>query len=220
MSKLLLVPAFLCIVASTAAAVTIHVPSDHSTIQNGISAASAGDTVLVACGTYYEHDITMRSGITLRSESGQADCATIDAEHVGHVLLCAGISDQTRVEGFTLTGGNGGQDGGAVQCLDSSPTFSNVVLRGSFASHGAGMFCGAGSSPMIEHCIFRSNAAIMGTGGGMVCESGSNPIVTDVMFEGNSGFGAAGMYCRDSSPVLTNVVFSDNCASSMTTSYG
>lgn len=219
MSKLLLVLAFLLIVAHTAAATTIHVPGDQFTIQNGISAASAGDTVLVACGTHYEHDITMKSGITLRSESGQADCVTIDAQHDGRVLQCAGISEQTRVEGFTLTRGDA-HEGGAVRCFYSSPTFSNVVLKNSFATYGAGMFCGTSSSPNIEHCIFRHNASIMGMGGGMFCESGSNPALADVTFEDNSGFGAAGMYCRDSSPVLTNVMFSDNCASSPASSYG
>ena len=219
MSKLLLVFAFLSLLVGTATATTIHVPSDQMTIQNGISAASVGDTVLVACGTYYEHDITMKSGITLRSESGNAECVIIDAEGSGRVLECAGISDQTRVEGLTLTGGSE-SEGGAVWCLYSSPTFSNVVLENNIGSYGAGMFCGTSSSPTIEHCIFRHNSSVMDTCGGMVCEGGSNPILTDVMFEGNSGFGAAGMYCRDSSPVLTNVVFSDNCASSMTSSYG
>ena len=36
-----------------ATAATIHVPDDQPTIQAGIDAASAGDTVLVACGDYY-----------------------------------------------------------------------------------------------------------------------------------------------------------------------
>lgn len=63
----------------TAFAITWNVPTDAPTIQAGIDSASAGDTVLVACGTYYEHDIAMREGITLRSETGLPDCVVIDA---------------------------------------------------------------------------------------------------------------------------------------------
>ena len=36
-----------------AAAATIRVPHGQPTIQAGTDAASAGDTVLVACGDYY-----------------------------------------------------------------------------------------------------------------------------------------------------------------------
>ena len=219
MSRLLVVLAVQLIVTCAASAATIHVPGDESTIADGISAASEGDTVLVACGTYYEHDITMKSGITLRSETGNAECVTIDAEDGGCVLRCAGTNDDTRVEGLTLTEGNS-SEGGAVWCFSSSLTFSHVVLKNSFATHGGGMFCGTGSSPTIDNCVFRNNASIMGEGGGMFCESGSSPSLTTVTFEGNSGFGGAGMYCRDSSPVLTNVVFSGNHASSMASSYG
>lgn len=211
MGRLILVLAFFSAVAGVATATTIHIPDDYSTIQGGISAASWGDTVMVSCGTYYEHDIMMKSGIVLRSENGQADCVIIDAQHAygGCVLQCSSIGDQTRVEGLTLTGGNGG-NGGAVRCFNSSPTFSDIVFEGNNASWGGGMYCEVSSSPLLEHCIFRGNYAA--TGAGMNCVGGSSPTLVDVTFEWNWGYMAGGMYCRDSSPVLTNVMFSNNRA--------
>ncbi|MFC1757140.1 DUF1565 domain-containing protein, partial [Planctomycetota bacterium] len=44
----------------------IHVPKEHATIQAGIEAASAGDTVVVAAGTYKER-IRLKVGITVKS---------------------------------------------------------------------------------------------------------------------------------------------------------
>ena len=65
-------------------AATIHVPGDQPTIQAGIDVAAAGDTILVACGTYTWYGeatgdslglIRMKPGVCLRSETGEASSA-------------------------------------------------------------------------------------------------------------------------------------------------
>ena len=49
------------ILVSSLQADVIHVPGDSTTIQGGINGASAGDTVLVAPGTYYEYSFRTAS---------------------------------------------------------------------------------------------------------------------------------------------------------------
>ena len=109
-------------------AVTIHVPAEQLTIQAGINSASAGDTVLVACDTYYEHDIIMKSGVCLTSETGAADCVTIDAEQQGRLIYCLDVDDETSIVGFTLTNGVvstgaalADSVGGGIYCENSFP---------------------------------------------------------------------------------------------------
>ena len=97
--------AVLLLASLCACACTWHVPSEAPTIQAGSDSAAVGDTVLVACGTYYEHDLVMKSGICLRSQTGQADCVTIDAEELGRVISCTSVDSTTRIEGMTFANG-------------------------------------------------------------------------------------------------------------------
>ena len=187
----LIVIACLVLLVAPVQAVTIHVPDNQPTIQAGIDSASHGDTVLVACGTYYEHDIVMKSGVCLRSETGQADCVTIDAQEQGRVFYCEGVDATSSILGFVIAGG--------------------LATVGYPYNFGAGMCCLA-SSPMLENCTFVGNQAH--AGGGMCC-SVSSPTLTNCAFVGNQASQNGGaMYCTDSSPTLTGCTFTGNQATS------
>jgi hypothetical protein len=130
-------------------AATWHVPSECLTIQAGVDSAAVGDTVLVACDTYYEHDIIMKSGICLTSETGEPGCVTIDAQQLGKVMYCLEVDDAASIVGFTITGGLAtgaaarDSTGGGIYCEDSSPTLANCAfLDNSAALVGGGLFCG------------------------------------------------------------------------------
>lgn len=156
--------------AVPALATTYHVPDQYPTIQSGIDAASAGDTVLVDCGTYYEHDIVMKSGISLLSETEEAVCATIDARAEGRVLYCENVNESSLIKGFTLTGGylEDGGSGGGLHCRGySSPTIASCAVSGNnvTGASGGGVYCGEHSSPTIESCTIVDNAVLVGPRG-------------------------------------------------------
>ena len=60
------------LVAALSFGATIHVPSQQPTIQAGINAASNGDTVLVAPGTYTERLVIDSKTVSVISEQGDA----------------------------------------------------------------------------------------------------------------------------------------------------
>jgi len=140
---------------------TWHVPSQCPTIQAGIDSASAGDTVFVACGTYYEHDIVMKSGIYLTSETGQADCVMIDAGDSGRILYCDSVDSLAEVVGCTMTRGNALM-GGALYCSNSSPRILNTIFYYNGGYAGGAVLCEAVSSPAFTSCTFFGNGFASG----------------------------------------------------------
>jgi hypothetical protein len=207
-----------------ATAATIRVPNEQPTIQAGISAASAGDTVLVSCGTYYEHDIVMKSGVCLMSETGIADCATIDAQQQGRVFYCSGLNNTTSVVGFTVTGGlpdsMGEYSGAGMYCDSSSLQLMNCAFVGNqavmeYRGHGGGLYC-TSSSLTLDNCQFVMNQCRI-DGGGVCSEHSSSLALRDCSFQENQTFEGigcgGGVYCGyEGSAELVDCVFEGNTA--------
>jgi predicted outer membrane repeat protein len=200
--------------ASIGLAHTWHVPTvECPNIQAGLDSAAAGDTVLVACGYYGEHDIAMKSGVCLRSETGEPDCVMIDAQRYGSVFCCENVDSTATIEGFELVRSWGG-DGGGLYCYFSSPSVNNCIFVGhSVSGQGGALFCDH-SSPQITDCTFYHNDADNG-GGAIHCRS-SWPIMRDCLFSYNySRKNGGAISCGDSAmATLINCVFADNWADS------
>jgi hypothetical protein len=108
LTQLLRQMVFLCLLALTFAASdsqaqqTIHVPADQPTIQAGINAASDGDTVLVAPGTYVENIDFKGKAITVTSSDGPAN-TIVDGRNSDIVVRF--VTNETRssvLNGFTI----------------------------------------------------------------------------------------------------------------------
>ena len=88
-----------CLLPGVALATILKVPSQYPTIQAGLNAAAAGDTVQVASGIYTENLVWPGTdGILLTSESGR-DSTTIDGGALGSVLTFgSGLTRATIVD--------------------------------------------------------------------------------------------------------------------------
>jgi len=186
-----------------------HAGGAHfTTIQEALTAAAGGDTVLVASGTYtgpLNRNLDFAGKpVLLLSEEGRSE-TIIDCEGAARGFnFTSGEGLGTVIDGFTLTGGAAdGNFGGGVVCTNgSSPTFRNCVLSGNSAPFlGGGMYCLDGSSPVLDHVVFAGNTSV--TGSGLYVKTGSDAVVTHCTFVANSSIQIA---CLDASPTVSNTI--------------
>jgi predicted outer membrane repeat protein len=187
------------------------VPAEAPTIQAGIDSCSTSfvDTVLVACGTYYEHQLVPRSDMVLRSEAGLAGCVIIDAQGLGRVFECNGLSG-TRIEGFIIKGGDTANSGGGMVLTGGGAAPVSLVnclfTHNDAGSHGGGLFIES-SSPVLVGCSFRFNQA--NRGGGFAAD-GFDGFLDDCNFNSNeSGYGG-GLHLENASPEFEGCTISGN----------
>ncbi|MHC4216995.1 MAG: right-handed parallel beta-helix repeat-containing protein [Planctomycetota bacterium] len=206
---------------------------DHpfDAIQEAIDAAEDTDEIVVAPGTYIETIQFLGKAIWLHSSDGPA--LTIIGPTLSQVVVCHnGEGRDTKLEGFTLTGGGVGMYNVAssptvINCVfsnnqgyagagamynlgGSSPMITNCTFSGNSAQHGAGML-NWDSDPIVSNCTFRENTASE-NGGAIACILGSEATITNCTFSGNSAQYGGGVFLKSSAATITNCTFSGNSA--------
>lgn len=220
-----------CLGASSAArAATLNVPTTaYPTIQAGINAAGAGDTVLIADGTYTgAGNVALDFGgksITVASLNGAAKTIIDLQRHAQGVTFHSGETAVAKLQGLTIENSPPViANGGAVAMTGSSPTITGCVfLNNLVGGGGGGLYADALSHPVITGCGFIKNVAgSFGGGlyvGGMVTVTGC----TFTQNDGNSGGGGAYLAAPGGTgtvavvvtgSVFTGCTFTQNTASS------
>jgi parallel beta-helix repeat protein len=172
--------------------ITINIPADYETIQEGIDASSHGDTVRVAPGTYIENidfsgkNIVVGSWFLDAGDPSYISSTIIDGNEVDRVVgFSSGETNDAKIIGFTIQNGH--------------------------ATHGGGIACYNNSNPTINYNTINGNAGL-GSGGGIHCED-SSPAITNNTISGNTGyFYGGGIYCSGSAPTITNNIINGNSA--------
>jgi parallel beta-helix repeat protein len=186
----------------------------------GGTATTSGDTVLLADGTYTEHDLDYGGkAITVRSASDDPTKCILDCQQKGRGFYFQSDEKSTSVlQGITITNGNAPDAGGGLRTggNHTSPTITHCTFTGNTADYGGGMYNGAtGSNPTITNCTFTGNTALGNWGGGgMYNVFSSSPTIANCTFSGNSSKVNGGGMLNDysSHPTLTNCTFTGNTA--------
>jgi len=170
-------------------AATIRVPQNVPTIQQAINAATNGDIVLVAPGTYKENINFGGKAITVKSESGPADTIIDGNEQPPAVVTFKSGEGSTSVlQGFTIEGAPAkGAFLGAISIEGSAPTITrNIITKNMGGSSGimvSNNFLGVGGAPQILDNTISNNS-----GAGIYLRTiGSSTIAGNIISGNSSG---------------------------------
>jgi hypothetical protein len=179
-------PCLILMLAISAMADTIHVDvnggGDYVSIGEGVGAASDGDTVLVAPGTY----------------TGPANLG-IDFQGKNLRLIAAEGPDSTAIEATS---------GDSVAILlhtgeDTTSVIQGFTIRGAYTA-----IVVDSASPVIDNCVIRDpvddNEAV-----GISCVSSAATIRrSQFLWDCDYGYGRSGIYCTgDAAPLVSSCTF-------------
>jgi hypothetical protein len=153
---------------------------DFISIQEGITAAAAGDTILVYPGTYYENLDFLGKAVTVASlclttgDDNYKYSTIINGNQNGScVQFVSGETYDSLLCGFTLTNGSGvppftnspSFGGGGIFLGESQATIRNTVITRNLVSGGGGGVYAMSSQIKLEGVTVRDNRATRNGGG-------------------------------------------------------
>lgn len=199
-----------------------------------IATATGGDEIWVARGTYGEH-VTLKPDLALYGGFAGNEAARNERDWSANLSVLWGITNQavititnsgpaTRVDGFTIGGGNA-IHGGGIKTVGSGPVIANNTIRNNITDGaGAGISIWGfllvstteGYIPVVTNNIIVDNQSINDEGdGGGIAVIGSSPVIAwNVIARNTATRNGGGIACwRHSFPVIANNLIEANSAS-------
>jgi parallel beta-helix repeat protein len=206
--------------AALASAATLTVPGDYGAIQPALDAASAGDTILVAPGTYRGADnrnLSFGGKDLLLISSDGAEKTIIECDGAPHgIAFNRGETRAALIEGFTIRGADNRDIGGGLWLTSgSSPTLRACIVADNHSDfYGGGIYISSGR-PLIEDCVVRGNSVRghTGRGGGIHCSAAEAEIRGCLIEENYAYQSGGGLFCWAASPTVTGCIIRDNSSS-------
>lgn len=215
------------------AATTICV--NGTPISAALASAQAGDTIRVAAGIYTEF-VTITKTVTLLG-GWNADCTLRDIDSNVTILrppdpsfsvvtIQGQFGNPAAVaptfDGFTVTGGGGGNHGGGLRLVDSNAIVSSNIITGNIAFlFGGGIWVQRGA-PLIQDNRVENNRVTPDSayGGGIELENTQATLVGNLVannvVSGSVGYGG-GIAILDGGPVtlINNTIVRNSAADQM-----
>ena len=154
----------------------------YVSFQSEIDAASDGDTILVAPGTYEGNinfngkNVVVASEYVTTGDTSYISTTIIDAKQNGSVVRFENNeTNQAALIGFTITGGYAVKGAGVYISGGAEPTLSNLRVLGNSTyicetddyydeAEGGGIYVNGGS-PILEETTIRDNSSELNGGG-------------------------------------------------------
>jgi autotransporter family porin len=209
-------------------------------VQDGINAATAGQQVWVAKGTYYPttttdraRSVMLKSGVGVYGGFAGTEAALSQRSPVANVTTISGdigaagdstdnsyhvvVGDSAAlIDGFTICNGfaNGKLyhrlGGGMYNAQADTVWIKNCIFSGNWAEEGGAMYNYKKTYPKIDSCTFVGNNAYKG--GALVCRDFANAACSGCTFSKNSAEWRGGAVYIDygSDPRFSGCTFAEN----------
>jgi|GEM_PF-5579655 len=198
-------------------AILIHVPADYPEIQDAINAASNGDVIAVAPGTYQPIDFFNKHLEIYATDPDPSNTIITGggiAEHV--VTVVGGQTLSNSLTRFTITGGHATGNGGGVYVNGSRLLLKECKIVNNHADgNGGGIYIIDEVTSVID-CFIGSNNAD-GDGGGIAMSNAFGNHIASNEFSNNvsnnndpSAFGGGAIFMENAQAYIKKCHFNNN----------